>query len=296
MATRTSELAALLGYASERLGSSWSVVGGNRLKGQVGPEAEGIILFLAAGLEIFTVSVQVGPRFPEVERIVSKAGRAAGLPEAHFRTASQFPTLFERISQLSNLRDYVSIHEHEAVAAALMEKAVPFTLRCGQERIRLLGIDAAELPGHCVEGRRCAPGDPVASKAALADASRGSATIERQGRDVHGRTLARIRVNGIDLSCSQIASGHAIYRPDWDPLARVGTGCALFKPGQSRSAAAVDRRPAQHAPARPSANRSYRNCAEARRAHAAPLRRGAPGYGPHMDREGDGVACEPTRR
>lgn len=85
------------------------------------------------------------------------------------------------------------------------------TLRCGQERIRLLGIDVPELPGHCVEGRRCAPGDPVASKAALADASRGSATIERQGRDVHGRTLARIRVNGINLSCSQIASGHAIY-------------------------------------------------------------------------------------
>ncbi len=130
MATRTSELAALLGYASERLGSSWSVAGKNRLKGRVGPEAEGIILFLAAGLEIFTVSVEVGPRFPEVERIVSKAGRAAGLPEAHFRTASQFPTLFERISQLSNLRDYVSMHEHEAIAAALMEKAVPFIERC----------------------------------------------------------------------------------------------------------------------------------------------------------------------
>lgn len=38
---------------------------------------------------------------------------------------------------------------------------------------------------------------------------------------------------------------------------------------------------------------SYGNCREARAAGAAPLRRGQPGYGPHMDGDGDGVACEP---
>lgn len=38
---------------------------------------------------------------------------------------------------------------------------------------------------------------------------------------------------------------------------------------------------------------SYRNCAEARAAGAAPIRRGEPGYGAHMDGDGDGVACEP---
>nr|WP_241215431.1 excalibur calcium-binding domain-containing protein [Sphingomonas sp. ABOLH] len=41
---------------------------------------------------------------------------------------------------------------------------------------------------------------------------------------------------------------------------------------------------------------SYRNCGEARRAGAAPLRRGQPGYGAHMDGDGDGIACEPIRR
>ena len=35
------------------------------------------------------------------------------------------------------------------------------------------------------------------------------------------------------------------------------------------------------------------NCAAARAAGAAPIRRGEPGYGPHLDRDGDGVACEP---
>ncbi|WP_231635499.1 excalibur calcium-binding domain-containing protein [Novosphingobium sp. ST904] len=30
----------------------------------------------------------------------------------------------------------------------------------------------------------------------------------------------------------------------------------------------------------------------ARSAGAAPVRRGAPGYGRHLDRDGDGVGCE----
>lgn len=38
---------------------------------------------------------------------------------------------------------------------------------------------------------------------------------------------------------------------------------------------------------------SYRNCREARAAGAAPLYAGQPGYGTHMDADGDGIACEP---
>ena len=34
------------------------------------------------------------------------------------------------------------------------------------------------------------------------------------------------------------------------------------------------------------------NCAAVRAAGAAPVHRGDPGYGPHLDRDGDGVACE----
>lgn len=36
----------------------------------------------------------------------------------------------------------------------------------------------------------------------------------------------------------------------------------------------------------------YENCSAARAAGAAPVRRGDPGYGDHLDRDGDGVACE----
>lgn len=41
---------------------------------------------------------------------------------------------------------------------------------------------------------------------------------------------------------------------------------------------------------------SYRNCAAVRAAGIAPLYRGQPGYAPHLDRDNDGVACEPYRR
>lgn len=36
----------------------------------------------------------------------------------------------------------------------------------------------------------------------------------------------------------------------------------------------------------------YPNCAAARAAGAAPVRRGQPGYGRHLDRDNDGIGCE----
>lgn len=53
------------------------------------------------------------------------------------------------------------------------------------------------------------------------------------------------------------------------------------------------------APARPPAppqalqsGTSFRNCSEARAAGRSNIRRGERGYGAHLDRDGDGVACE----
>lgn len=55
--------------------------------------------------------------------------------------------------------------------------------------------------------------------------------------------------------------------------------------------------PAQLAPARqaPASRRVFANCAAARAAGAAPVHRGDPGYGPHLDRDDDGIGCEPYR-
>jgi excalibur calcium-binding domain-containing protein len=38
--------------------------------------------------------------------------------------------------------------------------------------------------------------------------------------------------------------------------------------------------------------REFANCSQARAAGAAPVHAGEPGYGRHLDRDGDGVGCE----
>jgi endonuclease YncB( thermonuclease family) len=99
------------------------------------------------------------------------------------------------------------------------------TLRCGNERVRLLGIDAPELAGHCQPGRRCAPGDGNASTASLRRAIEWSMAIERVGQDRYGRTLALVRSSKGDLSCWQVRSGQALYRANWDDGGRLAATC-----------------------------------------------------------------------
>ncbi|KPF73314.1 hypothetical protein IP88_09640 [alpha proteobacterium AAP81b] len=80
-------------------------------------------------------------------------------------------------------------------------------------RVRIVGIDAPELPGHCNPGRRCTPGNGGAAKRALIAMVRGGrVTLRPQGRDAYGRLLARVSVNGVDVSCRMVALGHAVYR------------------------------------------------------------------------------------
>jgi len=105
------------------------------------------------------------------------------------------------------------------------------TIRCRDERIRLLGIDAPELAGHCRRGRVCAPGDSQASKRNLQEMLAGSPlAIERIGRDRYGRTLATVSAGSVDLSCAQLRAGQAIYKPRWDNGGRVRAIC----PGVAR--------------------------------------------------------------
>jgi micrococcal nuclease len=104
------------------------------------------------------------------------------------------------------------------------------TLRCGDERVRLLGIDAPELHG-CRPGRRCVEGDGEAARIALGAAlQRGQLTIGRIGQDSYGRTLAVVYAGGVNLSCVMLAAGHAIYRQDWDNGGAVARDC----PSQAR--------------------------------------------------------------
>lgn len=87
------------------------------------------------------------------------------------------------------------------------------TLRCGKRRVRLQGIDAPELPGHCRQGRSCTPGDPVASTESLRRLVAGKVLqCAQTDIDSYGRTVARCKAGDLDLSCAQIKAGHAVHR------------------------------------------------------------------------------------
>lgn len=88
------------------------------------------------------------------------------------------------------------------------------TLKCSDgRRIRLQGIDAPEMPGHCRTGRACTPGDPYASTDNLKRLiARGRLQCRQTDVDHYGRTVARCSASGTDLSCAQIAGGYAVQR------------------------------------------------------------------------------------
>ncbi|MAY76567.1 excalibur calcium-binding domain-containing protein [Citromicrobium sp. WPS32] len=89
----------------------------------------------------------------------------------------------------------------------------------------------------------------------------------------------------------------------------IGTACligalAFANSGLPFLASEEDARAAKQAafdqrwgeqPIRREVSAYFRNCDAARAAGAAPIRRGESGYGAHLDRDGDGVACEPYR-
>lgn len=95
--------------------------------------------------------------------------------------------------------------------------------------IRLNGIDAPELPGHCAKYRHCAPGDPIASKANLSAlvAGRRVHWVDL-GTDKYGRTIGEVKVGRADAQCAQLAGGFAIYKSTWDNQKLVAKTCKVY--------------------------------------------------------------------
>lgn len=90
------------------------------------------------------------------------------------------------------------------------------TFRCDGRRIRLQGIDAPELAGHCRPGRRCTPGDGIASSESLSRLVAWKAVqCEPINVDRYGRTVARCTAAAKDLSCAQLEAGQAVRRYGW---------------------------------------------------------------------------------
>lgn len=87
------------------------------------------------------------------------------------------------------------------------------TFRCSDgRRIRLAGVDAPELVGHCRRGRRCTPGDPIASRSALRGLIGGKMVVCKPLGRSYSRILATCRYRGIDVACIQLMRGHVVKR------------------------------------------------------------------------------------
>ena len=99
------------------------------------------------------------------------------------------------------------------------------TLRCGPDRIRLLGIDAPEM-GSCPRWRVCVRGDGRASKRSLIAALKlGRVRYQAVTVDRFGRQVAVVWAGRINLSCWQLQKGQAIYKPKWDNGQLVARDC-----------------------------------------------------------------------
>lgn len=153
--------------------------------------------------------------------------------------------------------------------------------------VRLLGYDTPEV-GDC--------GYSQATAKMTSLLQGGVRLANRSGRDRYGRILAYVRTDeGWDIGTAMLHAGLATARYDsrdgynWHPKekkyhrldAKNGKITCRKYPKNSRPRKTPDKKGVY-----------YVNCDAAKRAGAAPVRRGDPGYGPHLDRDGDGVGCE----
>jgi endonuclease YncB( thermonuclease family) len=160
------------------------------------------------------------------------------------------------------------------------------------EAVRFVGIDTPERG-------ECGYAEATANMERLVLGKRVRLTMSDEDRDRYDRLLRYVNVGGKDTGLKQINRGLAIARYD----SRDGYG---YHPRENKYIAADKAtpnfkcapkpkpKPQPVAPAPEPAQQSayYENCTAAREAGAAPVYRGDPGYGSHLDRDGDGVACE----
>ena len=99
------------------------------------------------------------------------------------------------------------------------------SLRCGKERLRLLGIDAPEL-SHCPRWRVCERGDgQVAKRSLIAGLRLGPIRYQPVTRDRFGRLVAVVWAGRTNLSCWQLSAGQAVYKPAWDNRRLIARAC-----------------------------------------------------------------------
>lgn len=98
------------------------------------------------------------------------------------------------------------------------------TIRLGDERVRLFGIDAPEKSQPCSIQSRTVRCGELATVALRSLAEGKTANCEPQSRDRYGRTIAICTVDGEDIGASMVRQGMAVayakYSTRYVPLER----------------------------------------------------------------------------
>lgn len=154
-------------------------------------------------------------------RAIQEPAQAALVPPSASRLSSRNGYTLQRPK--AGERHGSSVVVRSSDACAVLDGD---TLDCQGERIRLLGIDAPELPGHCRQGRACVQGDPFAASEALKQAiAPGNLRIVSVGTDRYGRTLANVYAGGRNVSCRVLADGLVAYVQRWDNDGLLAKDC-----------------------------------------------------------------------
>lgn len=159
------------------------------------------------------------------------------------------------------------------------------------ERVRLVGIDTPER-GACgyAEASEALASMALGRKVALVEGA-------MDNRDRYGRLLRYLDTRRSDAGLALIEQGLAIARYD----SRDGYGrhprednyvTADQATTNNCETAAAPPVPQPASGSGSSAISMWANCGEARAAGAAPVTSSDPGYGMHLDGDGDGIGCE----
>lgn len=112
----------------------------------------------------------------------------------------------------------------------------------------------------------------------------------------HAQTL-RFLAAALSLACTGIAFAHpgGLNAEGCHNNRKTGDYHCHRAPRSDPAPSALRAAPAARSAGKVDIGRAFRNCTEARAMGAAPVMRGDPGYGPHLDRDNDGVGCESYR-
>lgn len=131
--------------------------------------------------------------------------------------------------------------------------------------------------------KKAAQEKAAADKAAARKAAEKKAVADKAAASAFPNCTAAASAGAFNIPAGAPGYGPHLDR-DGDGIACERAGASVPAPAEQPAQAV---QPVQPAPAAP-----YANCSAARAAGAAPVYAGQPGYGPHLDRDSDGVGCE----